>query len=131
MGVASSNRGNALIARQAHEANNNKLEIEQLIIMAEVAEECNIFSREAWAFIVEPKGLCKSTVEWSKTRKGWDKRYKALVNANNQLVNSDYFNVPQYHYASVKKAKATLQLFIFCLGSWVIPSHITIPRAAK
>ena len=131
MGVAAYNRGSLSIANGLWSDINEQQKRDELIRMAEIAEECNIFVRAANDFLVEPKGLCKSTVEWSKTRRGYKKRIDAVINAHNAWVNSDYFNVSEYHCACVKRAKAVCSLFIFCLGSWVIPANISIPRAAK
>ena len=131
MGVAAYNRGSASIASGLWADINEQQRRDDLIRMAEIAEECNIFVRAVNDFLVEPRGLCKSTVEWSKTRRGYKKRIDAVINAHNAWVNSDYFNVSEYHSASLKRAKAVCSLLIFCLGTLVIPAYINIPRAAK
>jgi hypothetical protein len=131
MGAAASQRGDKVIGQQAWVEIQDTFAINELILMSNTAEDCILFAREAWSFIVEPRGLCKSTVEWSKTRRGWNKRHLRLIAAHNNWVDISPSDVKAYHYWSVMKAKAAYDLLIFCLGTFTIPTHINIPRAAK
>ncbi len=95
----------------------------------QVAEECNEFTRQALAYLVEPRGLRQPTVERSKTRRGFTKRHSALVSAHCAWVDVDSRNLYAYGEASVKRSKAAYALLRFALGTWTIPDAIQVPRA--
>ena len=130
MGAAATQRGDMSIRRSLHSEHDQARSIENLALALAVAEECNGFVREAQAYLVEPKGLRQSTVERAKTRRGWIKRSEQLVVAHCSWVDVDTRNVMGYHTACVKRAKAAYELLQFALGSWTIPAHIKVPRAA-
>lgn len=96
----------------------------------QVAEDCNEFTRLAQAYLVEPRGLRRATVEHARDRRGWGKRHAAFVKAHCAWVEVDDRNLCAYHAACVKRAKAAYDLLIFALGCWTIPEHIVVPRAA-
>ena len=130
MGAASEHRGNDLIRRQAA-AEVDAVRLRQNIALAlQVAEDCNEFTRQALAYITEPKGLRQSTVERSKSRRGWGKRHAALCFAHALWVDADSRAIWEYHSACVRRAKAAYALLVFALGTWTIPNHIKVPRAA-
>lgn len=130
MGVASEHRGNTLIRRQA------TCEIDELRTQAdmtraiEIAEDCNVFSRQAMEYLTDPRGLRQSTIERARSRRGWAKRHLAVIDAHNSWVNADCRYAVSYHAACVRRAKAIYALFVFALGCWTIPRHIQVPRAA-
>lgn len=96
----------------------------------QVAEDCNEFTRQALAYLLEPRGMRKATVERSKTRRGWPKRHAALVQAHCEWVDADALNLFAYHRACLKRAQAAHSLLVFALGMWTIPDGISVPRAA-
>jgi hypothetical protein len=93
--------------------------------MNATVDELNQFSRQAWSFIVEPTGLCKTTVERRKLKRGWNKRHNALITAHNNWVDA----TPEKFYEySLKRAKASYDLLMYCMISWHIPEKIKIPQ---
>jgi len=131
MGAAAEHRGNAAIHRSIYAEIDEQRNIEELVRASQIAEDCNEFVRQAMAYMVEPKGLRQSTIEASKTRRGWSKRNDDVVAAHNMWVDTAASNAFAYHHASVKRAKAVYSLFVFALRGWSIPLHIKLPRAVK
>jgi hypothetical protein len=130
MGAAAEHRGNALIRRQAGAAHAARQAIEDAARAAQVAEDCNEFARQAWAYLLDPSGLRQPAVERAKTRRGWAKRHAELSAAHCAWVDADHRNAMAYLSACIRRAKAAHALLTFALGGWTIPDHIEVPRAA-
>ena len=130
MGVAASQRGDQVIRQSLWSAIDSKRGIKDEFLALQVAEDCNEFVRQVMAYLVEPKGMRQPSVERAKTRKGWAKRHTDLVCAHNAWVDVNSRHAYSYHSACVKRAQAAYQLITFALGTWTIPSHIDVPRAA-
>jgi len=131
MGAGAQQRGNEVIRRQLWKEHEERIINETARRQIEIAEECNVFVRAAMDYIVEPKGLRKATIERAKTRKGWAKRHATVTTTFIDWINADTRNPYQYWMVSLRRAQAVHALFIFALGPWTIPSHITVPRAAS
>lgn len=130
MGAAAQHRGDAVIARQAWANIDARRATEDAARAVQTAEDCNAFVRQAMEFLAEPSGLRQPTVEAMHKRRGWAKRQAALIKAHNAWVDADYRCAMAYLGASVRRAKAAHELLTFALGSWTIPAHIQVPRAA-
>ena len=130
MGAAASQRGDASIRRGLHAQMEKDRELKSLALALAVAEESNAFVRDALAYLVEPRGLRQTAVEGAKARRGWACRSERFASAHSCWVDVDSRNVMAYHTASVRRAQAAYALLSFALGSWTIPSHIKVPRAA-
>ncbi len=130
MGAAAEHRANA-VQREILQRDLREREQREMYALAlQVAEDCNEFTRQAQAYLIDPRGLRQTTVERARNRRGWGKRHATLVQAHCAWVNVDYRNLLAYHAACVKRAKAAYDLLIFALGCWTIPEHIVVPRAA-
>ncbi|WP_131421381.1 hypothetical protein [Comamonas thiooxydans] len=130
LGAAAAQRGDASIRRGLHAHIEKDLELKDLARALAVAEESNAFVRDALAYLVEPRGLRQAAVEGAKARRGWASRSERLTSAHCCWVDVDSRNVMAYHAASVRRAQAAYALLSFALGSWTIPGHIKVPRAA-
>lgn len=131
MGAAAEHRGNDLIRRHAAIVSDQRRRSEDQARAIQIAEDCNEFTRQAMALIIEPKGLRQNTVERAKSRRGWGKRHAALVSAHNTWVDADSRNLFSYVEASINRARAAYSLLVFALGCWTIPDHIKVPRPAQ
>jgi len=131
MGVAAQHRGNAVIGRQAYAEAHARRDQAELARIAQIAEDCNAFVRQAMDYIVEPRGLRQATVERAKTRRGWARRNAALVDAHAVWVNAVGRDTRSWAAACIRRAQAAHALLTFALGSWTVPDHIQVPRAAS
>lgn len=132
MGVAAQHRGNAVIGRQAYSEVNARRNQADLARIAQIAEDCDAFVRQAMEYLVEPRGLRQATVERAKTRRGWPKRHAMLVDAHAAWVNVVGVRCTKtLAAASIRRAQAAYALLCFALGDWTIPEHIRVPRAAS
>jgi hypothetical protein len=129
MGAAAEHRGNALIARQIDALICSTSDHESAARALQVAADCEEFTRLALAFITEPTGLRRGTVERSKTRRGWATRNAKLVAAHCAWVDADHTSMAGV-VAGIERAKAAHALLTFALGGWTVPSRIDVPRAA-
>lgn len=98
--------------------------------VVQIAEDCNQFVRQVMDYLIEPRGLRQNSIERAKTRRGWNGRQIALTNAHNAWVDVDFHSSNAYHCACIKRAQAAYKLFVYALGTWTIPAHIAVPRAA-
>ena len=130
MGAAATQRGDMSIRRSLNAEQDQAQAIKDLSLAMAVAEECNVFVRDAQAYLVEPKGMRQNSVERAKSRLGWAKRSERLGVAHCAWVDVDSRNVMRYHAACVNRAKAAYELLHFALGTWTVPTHIKVPRAA-
>ncbi|WP_157266550.1 hypothetical protein [Azohydromonas aeria] len=131
MGAAAEHRGNALIRRQTDAQGEARRTSEDTARALQIAEDCNEFTRQALAYLAEPRGLRQPTVERAKTRRGWTKRHAALVAAHCAWVDADSRDATAWGCVCVRRAQAAHALLTFALGSWTIPDHIKVPRAAQ
>jgi hypothetical protein len=132
MGVAAQHRGNVVIGRQAYAEAHARRDQAELSRIAQIADDCDVFVRQAMDYLVEPRGLRQATVERAKTRRGWPKRHAALVDAHAAWVNSVGVRCTATKAAaSVHRAQAAYALLCFALGDWTIPGRIRVPRAAS
>ncbi|KLR57427.1 hypothetical protein [Diaphorobacter sp. J5-51] len=121
-----------MIGRQAYAEAHARRDQAELARIAQIAEDCDAFVRQAMEYLVEPRGLRQATVERAKTRRGWPKRHAALVDAHAawvDVVGARCTNI--WAAASVRRAQAAYTLLCFALGDWTIPEHIRVPRAAS
>ncbi|MEQ6436231.1 hypothetical protein V8Z74_14550 [Comamonas sp. w2-DMI] len=130
MGAASNQRGDNSIRRGLYAEIEQRQTEETSRLALQVAEDCNVFVREALAYLVDPRGLRQKTVEKARLRRGWDKRHSSMMAAHSKWVDIRSSNVQAFHYASVKRAQAAYELLTFALMGWTVPNHIRIPRAA-
>lgn len=131
MGAAAEHRGNDLIRRGVWAEFDHSQSRRDEVRAIEIAEECNLFVRQAMDYLIEPKGLRSLTMQRAKAKRGWLKRHEALCVAHNLWVDTDHRQAYAYHEASVRRARAMYDIFMFSLGGWTIPEHISVPRAAK
>lgn len=131
MGAAAEHRANAVQREILQRELRDREQHEMYARALQVAEDCNHFTRQAQAYLIDPRGLRQTTVERARNRRGWNKRHTALVRAHCAWVDVDYRNIHAYHAACVKRAKAAHDLLVFALGCWTIPEHIVVPRAAN
>ena len=124
MGVAAYNRGSASIRREASAAQDERQAHADRLRATRVAAECDEFTRSVLAYLAEPAGLRRQSIEAAKTRRGWAPRNAALVTAHNAWVAG--FGAIE----SVRRAQAAYALLKFALGSYTVPAHIAVPRAA-
>lgn len=130
MGAAATQRGDKSIARGLYAEIESARALETMAQAIAIAEECNAFVRDAQAYLVEPKGLRQPSIERAKTRRGWAPRVDRLAAAHCIWVDADHRNAMGYHSACVARAKAAYALLTFALGTWTVPPHIKVPRAA-
>jgi hypothetical protein len=131
MGAAAQQRGDKVIRQQvaaAYELNDKRAN-EDAVRALQIAEDCNIFVRDAMAYLNEPRGLRELSVTAAKKKRGWEKRNAAVVSAHAKWVDVPHGS-NAYVCASVKRAQAVYKLLDFALGGWTVPAHITVPRAA-
>ena len=129
MGAAAEHRANAVACEILGRDHSAAMQRDMAQRGLQVAEDCNEFTRQALAYLVEPRGMRQPTVERAKTRRGYAKRHSALVSAHCAWVDVDSRNLYAYGEASVKRSKAAYALLRFALGTWTIPDAIQVPRA--
>ena len=130
MGVAAQHRGNVVIARNACAELSERTQRQELARMAQIGEDCELFARQAMEYLVEPRGLREGAVVRARQRRGWIQRERAVIDAHNAWVNAGSCSTEALAAASVRRAQAVYALLVFALGSWTVPEHIAVPRAA-
>ncbi|MHB8949560.1 MAG: hypothetical protein ACYC4S_10910 [Rhodoferax sp.] len=130
MGAAAEHRANAVAREILGRDHSAAMQRDMAQRGLQVAEDCNEFTRQALAYLVEPRGMRQPTVERAKTRRGYAKRHTALVNAHCAWVGVDSRDLFAYSEASVKRSRAAYALLCFALGTWTIPDAIQVPCAA-
>ena len=53
-----------------------------------------------------------------------------MIDAHNAWVNAGSGSTEAFAGASVRRAQAVYALLVFALGSWTVPEHNAVPRAA-
>jgi len=131
MGVASYNRGSHSIGVGLYRDQTDVADLSELSAMLTRAEECENFSREAWAYVLEPIGLRSLTVESRKQRRKYAVLLAALGAAHNVWVDNQWVSTKARCCAAVLRAQAAYQLLVYCLGPWTIPDKIKVPRGLR
>lgn len=129
MGVAAQNRGAILIGKHASEEDEKYRMADDLRRECEIAAECDEFARLAMEYLMAPRGLRALSIERAKTRRGWAIRNMALIAAHCAWVDADH-RTQAGRVACVHRAQSAYALLVYALGTWTIPSHISVPRAA-
>ena len=130
MGVAAYNRTSKVISEVISKEVHDAIDLERLGMAHAIAEECNAFVTAAMTYMAEPRGLRERTILAARNRRGWQKRNEAVGKAHCAWVDESHVSTTDFHRTSVARAQAVHALFVFALGTWRIPDHIAVPRAA-
>ncbi|MFA6199274.1 MAG: hypothetical protein WC679_02545 [Bacteroidales bacterium] len=134
MGAAAYHRGSKVIANQiqADYGFDKKQLSDQIQRMSTMAEEFNQYATKVLDFIVEPRGLCRTTVEHQKTKNKFKKLMELCITCDNEWVDANSTDAIEWLRVSKARAKARHSALVYVMQSWNIEHYIgTIPGAFR